>query len=123
MDRVPLHHVADFIFVAVVREAQGFFMDFFDAFLAPLEAELGTRSAHVRNAHPPGVVIDPAHSARGLGTYAILRQVERARNERRGYVYLGFWLAGHPKMEYKRRFHPLEYLDGAQWKPLPDPPA
>ena len=49
---------------AVVRNAQGFFMDFFDAFLAPLEAELGMRSAHVRNAAPPGVVVDPAHSAR-----------------------------------------------------------
>ena len=49
---------------AVVREAQGFFMDFFDAFLAPLESELATRSAHVRNAHPPGVLLDPAHSER-----------------------------------------------------------
>jgi len=57
---------------AVVRQAQGYFMDFFDAFLAPLESELGTRSAHVRNAHPPGVIMDPAHSARISATnYAL----------------------------------------------------
>jgi len=57
---------------AVVREANGFFMDFFDAFLAPLETELGMRSAHVRNAHPPGIVVDPAHSARVNATnYAL----------------------------------------------------
>lgn len=64
---------------------------------------------------------EPGLAERSLGTYAILRQVERARREQRGYVYLGFWLAGHPKMEYKRRFRPLEFLDGAHWRPMPDP--
>lgn len=62
---------------------------------------------------------DPDLAARSLGTYAILRQVERARRERRGHVYLGFWLDGHPKMAYKRAFRPLEYLDGGHWKPMP----
>ena len=31
------------------------------------------------------------------------------------YVYLGFWLQGHPKMDYKRNFRPLEQLDGREW--------
>jgi len=62
---------------------------------------------------------DPALAGRSLGTYAILRQVERAARERRGHVYLGFWLDGHPKMAYKRAFRPLEYLDGGHWKPMP----
>lgn len=62
---------------------------------------------------------EPTLAARSLGTYAILRQVERARRERRGYVYLGFWLDGHPKMTYKRAYQPLEFLDGALWRPLP----
>lgn len=54
----------------VVRGAQGFFLDFFDAYLAPLEAELGLRSAHVRDAHP---AVDPAHSARINATnYALV---------------------------------------------------
>lgn len=62
---------------------------------------------------------DPALPERGLGTYAILRQVQRAREDRRSHVYLGFWLEGHPKMAYKRGFRPLEYLDGAHWRPMP----
>lgn len=62
---------------------------------------------------------DPALAARGLGTYAILRQVQRAREDGRGYVYLGFWIDGHPKMAYKRGFQPLEFLDGPHWRPLP----
>ena len=49
---------------AVVAQAKGFFLDFFDVCLAPLEAELGVRSAHVRNAQAPGVIVDHAHSER-----------------------------------------------------------
>jgi arginyl-tRNA--protein-N-Asp/Glu arginylyltransferase len=64
---------------------------------------------------------DPALAARSLGTYGVLRQIVRAQAEGRHYLYLGFWLADHPKMAYKRGFRPLEYLDGAQWKPLPEP--
>lgn len=49
---------------AVVRQANAFFLDFFDAFLAPLEVELGMQSAHVAGfeQHEPGR--DPAHSGR-----------------------------------------------------------
>jgi regulator of PEP synthase PpsR (kinase-PPPase family) len=49
---------------AVVKEADGFFLDFFDAFLAPLESELEVRSAHVTGHGAPGAAADPAHSAR-----------------------------------------------------------
>ncbi len=49
---------------AVVKEADGFFLDFFDAFLAPLEAELEVRSAHVTGHAAPGAAADPARSAR-----------------------------------------------------------
>ena len=49
---------------AVVKEADGFFLDFFDAFLAPLESELEVRSAHVTGHAAPGAAADPAHSAR-----------------------------------------------------------
>jgi regulator of PEP synthase PpsR (kinase-PPPase family) len=55
----------------VVRRAQGFFLDFFDAFLGPLEAEIGMRSAHVRGAHA-STGSDPAHSVRISATnYAL----------------------------------------------------
>jgi len=49
---------------AVVKEADGFFLDFFDAFLAPLETELEVRSAHVTGHAAAGAAADPAHSAR-----------------------------------------------------------
>lgn len=62
----------------------------------------------------------PEHAHRGLGNLAILRQVQRARDEGRSHLYLGFWLEGHRKMEYKRGYRPLEYLDGAHWRPMPD---
>ena len=61
----------------------------------------------------------PEEAARSLGTYAILRQVQRAKDEGREHLYLGFWLDGHPKMAYKRGYRPLEFLDGAQWRPMP----
>ncbi|ODS62516.1 MAG: arginyltransferase [Arenimonas sp. SCN 70-307] len=107
----------------------------FDAFLACrwsptefMEFRLGGElvALAVTDVLPQGLsavytFFEPALAERSLGTYAILQQVARARREQRGYVYLGFWLAGHPKMEYKRRFRPLEYLDGAHWRPMPDP--
>ena len=44
-------------------------------------------------------------------TLAILKQLEWARREHRTHLYLGYWIAGHPKMDYKRRFRPLEGFD------------
>lgn len=51
---------------AIVKEgARGLFLDFFDAFLAPLETELGMESAHVTGRSIVfGAGADPAHSAR-----------------------------------------------------------
>nr|WP_245978943.1 arginyltransferase [Lysobacter pythonis] len=69
---------------------------------------------------------DPAETARGLGTFCVLRQVDWARREGRRHLYLGYWIAGHPKMDYKRRFRPLDGYDGQRWRPLeytlPEPP-
>lgn len=48
----------------VVRTANAFFLDFFDAFLAPLEAELGVQSAHVTGYEGSAPGRDPAHSGR-----------------------------------------------------------
>lgn len=61
---------------------------------------------------------DPDEAARGLGTLAILRQVEWAAREHRRHLYLGYWINGHDKMDYKRRFHPLERFNGRGWQPF-----
>lgn len=59
---------------------------------------------------------DPSEDARGLGTYAILRQIELARERRLPHLYLGFWIEGHPKMDYKASFRPLELLTSEGWR-------
>lgn len=61
---------------------------------------------------------DPEHTRRGLGTFGVLQQIAWAQREHRGHVYLGYWIDAHPKMTYKRRFHPLEGYDGQHWRPL-----
>jgi arginine-tRNA-protein transferase len=59
---------------------------------------------------------EPAEPTRSLGTYAILQQIELARARGLPYVYLGFWIDGHPKMDYKTRFRPLELLGSTGWQ-------
>jgi arginine-tRNA-protein transferase len=61
---------------------------------------------------------DPAHAGLSLGTLAILHQIEWARRDHRDHVYLGYWIAGHRKMDYKRRFSGLEGFNGSDWRPL-----
>jgi arginine-tRNA-protein transferase len=61
---------------------------------------------------------DPDEAARSLGTYAILAQVELARRRGLPFVYLGFWIKDHPKMDYKRRFRPLQVRTAAGWQAL-----
>jgi arginyl-tRNA--protein-N-Asp/Glu arginylyltransferase len=55
---------------------------------------------------------------RGLGTLAILRQIEFAQRNGHEYLYLGYWIENHPKMDYKARFRPLQSLGGAGWRNL-----
>lgn len=61
---------------------------------------------------------EPDLPARGLGTLAILHQVQWARREGLQHLYLGYWIDGHAKMDYKRRFRPLEAFDGRRWRPF-----
>jgi arginine-tRNA-protein transferase len=61
---------------------------------------------------------DPEETSRGLGTLAILRQLEWAKRDGRRHLYLGYWISGHGKMDYKRNFRPLELFDGHKWQRL-----
>lgn len=53
---------------------------------------------------------DPGMPKRGLGTCAILRQLELARTHGLPHLYLGYWIANHPKMGYKSRFNGVQVL-------------
>ena len=51
-------------------------------------------------------------------TLALLRQIAWAKRDGRRHLYLGYWIDGHGKMDYKRRFRPLEAFDGRAWQPM-----
>ena len=53
---------------------------------------------------------------RGLGTYIILDHVVRAGHAGLPYVYLGYWIDGCDRMEYKTRFKPVELLGAYGWR-------
>jgi leucyl-tRNA---protein transferase len=58
---------------------------------------------------------EPGLAQRSLGTFAVLQQIATAREHHRRYVYLGFWLDSHPKMDYKKQFAGLERLHNGEW--------
>jgi arginyl-tRNA--protein-N-Asp/Glu arginylyltransferase len=61
---------------------------------------------------------DPNQHRRGLGTHAILWQIREARRRGLDYIYLGYWIAGNRKMNYKTRFRPIEGLINGKWRLL-----
>ena len=56
---------------------------------------------------------DPGQQQFSPGVLAILWQIDFARQRRLPWLYLGFWIPGSPKMEYKSQYRPLQgYLQG-----------
>lgn len=58
---------------------------------------------------------EPDYPSRSLGTLVILDHIARAKAMGLDYVYLGYWVEGSPKMEYKARFLPQERLMPEGW--------
>ncbi len=54
----------------------------------------------------------------GLGNYIILDHIQRAAEEGLPYVYLGYWVEGSARMQYKIRYRPLERLGPRGWRRL-----
>jgi leucyl-tRNA---protein transferase len=63
---------------------------------------------------------DPEETARGLGTCFVLKQIEQAQAMEKPYVYLGYWVENSQKMDYKRRYRPLEVFSRDTWRRLDD---
>jgi arginyl-tRNA--protein-N-Asp/Glu arginylyltransferase len=60
---------------------------------------------------------DPEHETRsGLGNFIILDHIRRAASEGLPYVYLGYWVDGSARMQYKIRYRPMERLGRAGWE-------
>lgn len=74
----------------------------------------------VTDATPEGLsavytFFDPEYSQRGLGRFCILKQIELCQSMNIPYLYLGYWVDGCQKMQYKTEFRPQEHFNGQRW--------
>jgi leucyl-tRNA---protein transferase len=58
---------------------------------------------------------DPAFEKRGLGTFAVLWEIEEVKRLRLEWLYLGYWIENCRKMSYKTNYQPIEYYSNFQW--------
>jgi leucyl-tRNA---protein transferase len=58
---------------------------------------------------------EPTLSKRGLGTYAVLWQIQETSRLGLPWLYLGYWIKECDKMSYKDYFRPLQTFYGGQW--------
>jgi arginyl-tRNA--protein-N-Asp/Glu arginylyltransferase len=63
---------------------------------------------------------EPSEANRSLGTFMVLDHIQRARRMGLPYVYLGYWIEGSRKMDYKARFLPQQHLRPAGWERADD---
>ena len=59
---------------------------------------------------------DPDRTRNSLGTYMVLDHVDIARENGFKHVYLGYWVPGSKKMDYKRKFGSLEIFFDNIWR-------
>ena len=60
-------------------------------------------------------VFNPDFKERSLGTYMILDHNNLTLDMDLQYVYLGYWVQGSSKMDYKKRFSSLEVFTNDKW--------
>jgi leucyl-tRNA---protein transferase len=58
---------------------------------------------------------EPKFSSYGLGVYAVLWQIEWAKELQKEFLYLGFWIKRCKKMSYKSDYQPLQIFKDKQW--------
>lgn len=61
---------------------------------------------------------EPEAERRALGVYAVLWQLERARQQELPFLYLGYWVRECQKMRYKADYRPLQMMLGDRWVDL-----
>ncbi|WP_305908176.1 arginyltransferase [Methylomarinum sp. Ch1-1] len=61
---------------------------------------------------------DPQLASYSLGTFAVLWQIEHAKQLELDYLYLGYWIKRCGKMSYKDQYRPLYGYIERQWRPI-----
>ena len=61
---------------------------------------------------------NPDMEKRSLGVFAVLDHLRQAQTVGLPYLYLGYWVQGSPKMDYKANFRPMEALRPMGWTRL-----
>ena len=59
---------------------------------------------------------DLERAKNSLGTYMVLDHIDIAKENRLKHVYLGYWVPGSKKMDYKRKFGSLEVFFDNVWR-------
>ena len=63
---------------------------------------------------------DPDTAHRSPGVYAILWQLQYAKQKNLDWLYLGYWIEASQKMAYKTRYRPYEIFIDGKWQKLTD---
>ncbi len=112
-------------------------MDFDDYRSMVEESPVDTRIVELREDGPSGKLVgaclidvlgnglsavysffDPRLRSRALGVHVVLWLVGEAARRGLPYVYLGYWIEGSRKMDYKADYRPLERLGADGWRLL-----
>ncbi|NDY90753.1 arginyltransferase [Ideonella livida] len=64
---------------------------------------------------------DPDVEGASYGTYGILWQIEQTRQLKLPHLYLGYWIQGSRKMDYKTGFQPHQVLRDGHWQDAAGP--
>jgi arginine-tRNA-protein transferase len=59
---------------------------------------------------------DPRESHRSPGVLSILWQIGEAADQGKDWLYLGYWIPGCRKMDYKADYRPIELYSNAGWR-------
>lgn len=57
----------------------------------------------------------PEYLNSSIGTYLVIDQIRAVKEKGQNHTYLGYWIKGSKKMEYKTRFKPFEHLGPQGW--------
>lgn len=76
---------------------------------------VGILDLGARDASSVYFYFDPDHAERGLGTFSVLAEIAWLRGQGYRHYYLGLYVAGCERLNYKTRYLPHERLLDGVW--------